>query len=40
MELGGQALQKTLTVRRERPLAIMTSGTYRHYFDAHGQRVA
>ena len=35
---GDQHLQKIITVNQDAPLAIMTSGTYRHYFDANGQR--
>jgi thiamine biosynthesis lipoprotein len=35
---GEQHLQKIITVNQDEPLAIMTSGTYRHYFDADGQR--
>lgn len=34
----GRSVQKALTIRRDRPLAVMTSGTYRHYFDEHGKR--
>jgi thiamine biosynthesis lipoprotein len=33
-----QQLQKIITVLQDEPLAVMTSGTYRHYFDAQGQR--
>lgn len=35
---GEQTLQKIITVLQDEPLAIMTSGTYRHYFDANGKR--
>jgi thiamine biosynthesis lipoprotein len=35
---GDQQLQKIIVVHQDEPLAIMTSGTYRHYFDANGQR--
>ncbi len=35
---GDQRLQKIIEVQQDEPLAIMTSGTYRHYFDANGQR--
>lgn len=35
---GEQRLQKIIEVLQDEPLAIMTSGTYRHYFDANGQR--
>ncbi|WP_306519719.1 FAD:protein FMN transferase [Rheinheimera sp.] len=35
---GEQTLQKIITVQQPEPLAVMTSGTYRHYFDADGKR--
>lgn len=35
---GDQRLQKIIEVLQDEPLSIMTSGTYRHYFDANGQR--
>ncbi len=35
---GDQRLHKIIEVVQDQPLAIMTSGTYRHYFDANGQR--
>jgi thiamine biosynthesis lipoprotein len=35
---GEQRLQKIIEVMQDEPLAIMTSGTYRHYFDANGER--
>jgi len=35
---GNQQLQKIITVLQDEPLSVMTSGTYRHYFDANGQR--
>ncbi|WP_127476100.1 FAD:protein FMN transferase [Sulfurivermis fontis] len=35
---GGRSVQKALTIRRESPTAVMTSGTYRHYFDLQGKR--
>jgi thiamine biosynthesis lipoprotein len=35
---GEQMLQKVMTMPKESPLAIMTSGTYRHYFDDSGKR--
>jgi FAD:protein FMN transferase len=35
---GEQTLQKIITTPKNSPLAIMTSGTYRHYFDDQGQR--
>lgn len=33
-----RSVEKALTIKREAPLAVMTSGTYHHYFDAKGQR--
>ena len=35
---GQRTLQKVVTVQRTEPLAMMTSGTYRHYFDLDGKR--
>ncbi len=35
---GEQVMQKIITMPKETPMAVMTSGTYRHYFDAQGQR--
>ncbi|QPK63854.1 FAD:protein FMN transferase [Methylomonas sp. LL1] len=35
---GEQRMMKILTMPRDQPLAVMTSGTYRHYFDVNGQR--
>lgn len=35
---GEHKLHKILAMPKEAPLAIMTSGTYRHYFDANGRR--
>jgi len=35
---GEQAMQKIITMPKESPIAVMTSGTYRHYFDDQGQR--
>ena len=35
---GEQTLQKIITIQQDEPLAVMTSGTYRHYFDANGKR--
>lgn len=35
---GERSLQKVLTIKRSDPLAIMTSGTYRHFFDKNGKR--
>lgn len=33
-----RTLQKIITIGQDEPLAVMTSGTYRHYFDANGKR--
>ncbi len=33
-----QKLHKILTMPKDQPLAVMTSGTYRHFFDRDGQR--
>jgi thiamine biosynthesis lipoprotein len=35
---GATKLHKILTIKRTMPLAVMTSGTYRHYFDQAGKR--
>lgn len=35
---GQQKLQKIVTLPLDRPLSVMTSGTYRHYYDVNGQR--
>jgi FAD:protein FMN transferase len=35
---GERTLHKIITIERTTPLAIMTSGTYRHYFDVNGIR--
>ncbi|MDD2739703.1 MAG: FAD:protein FMN transferase [Methylomonas lenta] len=35
---GEQHLLKILTLPKDKPIAVMTSGTYRHYFDVNGQR--
>lgn len=35
---GGHSVQNTLTIHQDAPVAVMTSGTYRHYFDAKGKR--
>ena len=35
---GEQVMQKIMTLPKDTPTAVMTSGTYRHYFDDHGQR--
>jgi len=31
-------MHKLVTTPKDSPIAVMTSGTYRHYFDDHGQR--
>jgi thiamine biosynthesis lipoprotein len=33
-----RTMQKVVTINRNEPLAVMTSGTYRHYFDVDGKR--
>lgn len=33
-----RTMQKVVTINRAEPLAVMTSGTYRHYFDKDGKR--
>jgi thiamine biosynthesis lipoprotein len=35
---GEQTMQKIITMPTESPMAVMTSGTYRHYFDHEGKR--
>jgi thiamine biosynthesis lipoprotein len=35
---GAQVMQKIITMPKESPIAVMTSGTYRHYFDHEGKR--
>lgn len=35
---GERTLQKVITINRTEPMSVMTSGTYRHYFDANGKR--
>lgn len=35
---GQRSVDKGLTIKRDAPMAVMTSGTYRHYFDDHGKR--
>jgi len=35
---GGRGVQKALTIRQDAPVSIMTSGTYRHYYDDRGRR--
>jgi thiamine biosynthesis lipoprotein len=33
-----RTMHKVATMPKDTPMAVMTSGTYRHYFDDHGQR--
>ena len=33
-----RTMHKIVTMPKEAPIAVMTSGTYRHYFDDHGRR--
>jgi thiamine biosynthesis lipoprotein len=33
-----RTMHKVLTINRAEPLVVMTSGTYRHFFDANGKR--
>jgi thiamine biosynthesis lipoprotein len=33
-----RTMHKVVTMPKDSPIAVMTSGTYRHYFDDHGQR--
>lgn len=35
---GEQTMQKIITMPIDSPTSVMTSGTYRHYFDSQGQR--
>jgi thiamine biosynthesis lipoprotein len=35
---GDQHMQKRITMPKDSPMAVMTSGTYNHYFDYQGQR--
>ena len=35
---GEQVMQKIITMPKESSIAVMTSGTYRHYFDDQGKR--
>ncbi len=35
---GERTMQKIVTINRSEPLSVMTSGTYRHYFDVDGKR--
>ncbi|MDD2723055.1 MAG: FAD:protein FMN transferase [Methylovulum sp.] len=33
-----RTMQKIITIEQAEPMTVMTSGTYRHYFDDHGKR--
>lgn len=33
-----RVMHKVVTMPKDSPMAVMTAGTYRHYFDDHGQR--
>jgi thiamine biosynthesis lipoprotein len=33
-----RTMQKVISMPKDSPMAVMTAGTYRHYFDDHGQR--
>jgi thiamine biosynthesis lipoprotein len=33
-----RTMQKIITINQSEPLSVMTSGTYRHYFDVNGKR--
>ena len=35
---GEQVMQKVITMPKDMPISVMTSGTYNHYFDYQGQR--
>jgi thiamine biosynthesis lipoprotein len=35
---GQQVMHKVITMPKQQPLAVMTSGTYHHYFDDNGKR--
>ena len=35
---GEQVMQKVINMPKDRPISVMTSGTYNHYFDYQGQR--
>lgn len=35
---GEQKMHKVVTLPKETPMSVMTSGTYRHYFDVKGKR--
>lgn len=35
---GERTIHKIITMPKDAPMSVMTSGTYRHYFDVNGQR--
>lgn len=35
---GERSIHKIVTMPKDAPMSVMTSGTYRHYFDAYGHR--
>jgi thiamine biosynthesis lipoprotein len=35
---GERTMQKVITIKQTAPMSVMTSGTYRHYFDQDGKR--
>lgn len=35
---GERSIHKIVTMPKDAPMSVMTSGTYRHYFDVNGQR--
>jgi len=35
---GERSVHKVITIARDAPISVMTSGTYRHYFDDQGRR--
>ncbi|MDD1621734.1 MAG: FAD:protein FMN transferase [Methylococcaceae bacterium] len=35
---GERSMQKIITMPKDAPMSVMTSGTYRHYFDVNGRR--
>ncbi len=35
---GERSIHKIVTMPKDAPMSVMTSGTYRHYFDAYGRR--
>lgn len=36
---GERSVHKVVTIHRDTPVSVMTSGAYRHYFDDQGQRL-